>query len=136
MFSVEIELERQRLFAKAVDLHEQFLLQAKPLRTGGNFQFYEPKVKLDRSGVLYIYWVDAKIVRKKDGSYTAIVKHVTKGSGVFKYASNKFRRKAVELDLVLAYEEEFYKMRMYSKALSDLAKQCNRVEKLKTEIEW
>ncbi len=130
-----VEIEKQFIYQRALQLSDEFINQAKPLRTGGNFSFYEPRVRVDKGETISISWVDVTIKRIKTGNYIPIIKHVSKGVGVFKYASNRFRKKSVEFELVLAYESEFAKIRTYGKSLTDLKKQIIKAEKIKLSIE-
>ena len=133
--------EQLAIYQRALNLKLKFITEAKAFRKNNNYMFYEPNVK-NVNDVTYIYWQDVKFYfdrrasSKDSNSYKIHKRHMSMGKGANRYASNKFRSKAPELHLVLAFEKEFAKLRSYGKELSLLRKQATKSKSLKDVINW
>lgn len=133
--------EQFAIYQRALLLQKLFVAEAKAYRKNNNYMFYEPNVK-NVNDVTYIYWQDVKFYFDRrtssndSNSYKIHKRHMSMGKGANRYASNKFRSKAPELHLVLAFEKEFSKLRSYGKELSLLRKQATKSKSLKDAINW
>lgn len=98
------------LYQVAHETKDNFLVESKLLRSGGgSFFWYEPKVRFVKN-TIEISWVSVKVVKKRDGKFTAITNHIAKGFSVDGYSAGHFRLVSQEERYLILQAEEKFKL--------------------------
>lgn len=126
----QCENEIGDLYFRAYTLASEFIVNTKHLRmTGGRFQWYEPRVRADR-GSVDIAWQLIKVVKKRDGTFTSIVKHIPKGRTVKTYSQGLFGLALPEEKALIAeLETEFTLIRKHNEKLVAIKRLARGIKK-------